>query len=371
MAYRSVDLVKQLTTTVGTGDFVLSASLLGFRDFSVALDVADCFVYEAHVVDGAGARTGVFEIGIGQYFVDTGIHKIRRSVILNSSNVVPATPVDFAAGSKHVYITVGGAQAAGLKVGPTLDGFPVRIYVRAGGNDSNSGFGADNGSALATLQAAVDLALSGFSTAMIDIGPGVFAGANTWSLNDVSCNIALIGAGRASTTIGSFTATPGVSVTVFDVLVVSASEVGLIADGYGALIEVGGYDDFDLLIGFGACPAGHVLARMGGQVRLGDYRVQGGCSAGAHLAAYGGGVIDVLGEHTLGASVTMAGGWAKVDRGLGYINFENDSFVLGGFTVTGPRYDVRGNGVVYTGGRGATYLPGSVAGSVATGGQYL
>jgi hypothetical protein len=40
-------------------------------------------------------------------------------------------------------------------------------------------------------------------------------------------------------------------------------------------------------------------------------------------------------------------------------------------TVTGTRYVANLNSVIYTGGGGATYLPGNVAGATATGGQYV
>ncbi len=39
-------------------------------------------------------------------------------------------------------------------------------------------------------------------------------------------------------------------------------------------------------------------------------------------------------------------------------------------TVTGKRYDVSQNGVINTGGAGANYFPGNVAGTTASGGQY-
>lgn len=40
-------------------------------------------------------------------------------------------------------------------------------------------------------------------------------------------------------------------------------------------------------------------------------------------------------------------------------------------SATGKRYDVATNGVINTNGGGATYFPGSVAGTTATGGQYV
>ena len=54
--------------------------------------------------------------------------------------------------------------------------------------------------------------------------------------------------------------------------------------------------------------------------------------------------------------------------GGGSLYAANNSF--SGTTSTGPRYDAHLNGVVFTGNKGANYFPGSVAGSISTGGQY-
>ena len=44
--------------------------------------------------------------------------------------------------------------------------------------------------------------------------------------------------------------------------------------------------------------------------------------------------------------------------------------VFSGAGATGKRYDATLNGVINTNGGGAAYLPGSIAGTTATGGQY-
>lgn len=43
---------------------------------------------------------------------------------------------------------------------------------------------------------------------------------------------------------------------------------------------------------------------------------------------------------------------------------------ISGATVTGTRYAVNTNGLIVTSGAGASFFPGSVGGSTATGGQY-
>lgn len=39
-------------------------------------------------------------------------------------------------------------------------------------------------------------------------------------------------------------------------------------------------------------------------------------------------------------------------------------------SATGARFNANNNGVIFTAGQGASYLPGSTAGSTSTGGQY-
>jgi hypothetical protein len=46
-----VDLVRNTTTTVGTGNFNLGAAALGFTSFTAALQVGDTFYYSAIGVD--------------------------------------------------------------------------------------------------------------------------------------------------------------------------------------------------------------------------------------------------------------------------------------------------------------------------------
>ncbi len=55
---------------------------------------------------------------------------------------------------------------------------------------------------------------------------------------------------------------------------------------------------------------------------------------------------------------------------LGNITAPGVTYSLGAFTVTGTRYTALMNAVMQTGGGGANYFPGTIAGSVATGAQY-
>ena len=53
---------------------------------------------------------------------------------------------------------------------------------------------------------------------------------------------------------------------------------------------------------------------------------------------------------------------------FGYMNVSTCTF---SGSATGVRYSATLNGIINTGGGGATYLPGNSAGSFATGGQYV
>lgn len=71
---------------------------------------------------------------------------------------------------------------------------------------------------------------------------------------------------------------------------------------------------------------------------------------------------------TIGASMTYSVA-TMVSRNLGYVSAFTTTFALGAFVVTGARYSCSTNSVVSDSGNPSLF-PGTVAGSVATGGQY-
>lgn len=70
---------------------------------------------------------------------------------------------------------------------------------------------------------------------------------------------------------------------------------------------------------------------------------------------------------TLSGTLNFSTAFAQADRTA--LISTNASTFTGG-TITGKRYDVAPNAVIFTGGAGASHFPGSVAGTTATGGQY-
>jgi len=354
------DGVSETTTTTGTSDFVLAARA-GFLRFNDALvGNPHLFVYEAHAVDGSGVRTGAFETGVGQFFNDAGTHKIRRVRKLSGSDYPTMTPLDFAAGTKIVSLVVAAAQVGGLRVGRDQADDPVTLYVRADGSDSNSGLADSAGGAFLTLSYAVEEALRFYENATIQVGAGSF---DSGYATGVSGQVTIIGAGMGLTTIEGLIAEAGQR---FDAsgLRVETAGVAFSAEGVGALISA--YD-----IDFGPADWGHAWAKSSGMISIGNYTVSGGSSDAHHLHAEKYGRVECVGVATLAANVSFSGGWAIADGGLAFIDYAGGSIDLDGHTVTGKRYDIQAGSVCNTYGGGASFLPGSVAGTTASGGQYL
>src|SRR5215211_3317079 len=86
------DLVRETTTTTGTGTYTLAGAQSGYRAFSAAMSNADTCWY--------AARFGTdYEVGIGTYSAST----LARTSIIISSNSNNA--VNWAAGTKDIYMT--------------------------------------------------------------------------------------------------------------------------------------------------------------------------------------------------------------------------------------------------------------------------
>ena len=87
-----------------------------------------------------------------------------------------------------------------------------------------------------------------------------------------------------------------------------------------------------------------------------------------HYYASPNGYINMFAQTvTLSGTLNFSTAFAVADRGA--LLSTNGSTFTGG-TITGKRYDVQTNAVIYTGGAGASHYPGDSAGSTATGGQY-
>jgi hypothetical protein len=101
MALVLKDRVKETSTTTGTGTFTLTGASTGFQSFSVIGDGNKTYYC---IVDSAA---GAWEVGIGTY-TSSGT-TLSRDTVLESSN--SGSAVDFAAGSKDVFVTYPAERA--------------------------------------------------------------------------------------------------------------------------------------------------------------------------------------------------------------------------------------------------------------------
>lgn len=245
-------------------------------------------------------------------------------------------------------------------------------YVRTDGSDSNNGLANTSGGAFLTVQKALDVAATidfGGYTVTVQIADGTYTGAisapvmtgqaSAASLtirgnNGTPANVIL------STTSASTIAVPsGARAKVLD-LEMRTTTSGFCFNVDGGTLEYGN-------VRFGACAQSHIRTTAGGSVTgTGNYTISGG--AQAHVLANRSGVW--WGTFL---TVTLSGTPAF---SVGFIDARETgsaaavSMTFSG-SATGPRYSITMNGVINTGGGGASYLPGNSAGSTATGGQYV
>ena len=121
---------------------------------------------------------------------------------------------------------------------------------------------------------------------------------------------------------------------------------------------------------FGSCTNAHINVGAGGSISQSNtaYTVSGG--GAFHLISQGAGanLSWAAGAITFSAAVTFSSGFACGSL-LGFCQVVGTGFTNPS-NVSGPRYAANYNGIVFTNGGGASFLPGSTAGSTTTGGQY-
>ena len=242
-------------------------------------------------------------------------------------------------------------------------------YVRTDGSDSNDGLSNTSGGAFLTIQRAVNVVCGeidcGNQTVYIQVEDGAynapvilkpFVGTTTVILRGnltTPANVTInSGTSNAVVATGGRWSIQGFKIST------SGTADGLTADGPGRVT----FSAMD----FGACGRNQVIAISGGFiVGTNAYTISG--SAFAHIAgstmsriALSGATVTLTGTPAFGAFV-----YASMGSG-----FEVYTTTFTG-SATGKRYDANTNGVIQTNGGGANFFPGNVAGTTATGGQYL
>jgi hypothetical protein len=139
--------------------------------------------------------------------------------------------------------------------------------------------------------------------------------------------------------------------------------------GYGVLCFSSAYMELRN-VEFGSCGYAHISSNDSSFVTMMGvpYRISGG--AQYHILAYTGGTIAGATSSVTIASAS-AFGTAFVGSTIGGNAAVYSMTFTGAGNVTGRRYVADFGGLIQVGGGGANYLPGSIAGTVATGGNYI
>ena len=135
--------------------------------------------------------------------------------------------------------------------------------------------------------------------------------------------------------------------------------------GYGLVVTRGKVRFYNL--DFGVCASHQIYCQaLGTVVAMTNYAVSGGSTC--HVNNESGNVRLLARTITFTNAPAFSGQFAY----SGYTGklFMNGMTFTNGATVTGQRYNVEQNAVLFVGGGGASYLPGSVSGASSTGGQY-
>lgn len=95
------DRIKEISYSVGTGDFVLSGAAQGFSSFASSFNYGDIVYYA--IIDGSN-----YEIGSGEYLFSAPNSIIRRYPFKSTNN---DNLINFPIGTKQVYVTYPGQKA--------------------------------------------------------------------------------------------------------------------------------------------------------------------------------------------------------------------------------------------------------------------
>jgi hypothetical protein len=109
MAFILEDRVRESSIITGTGDIALAGAAGGYQRFADVMSVGDT-TYYAIVAPGSA-----WESGLATY---TGVNTLARTTVFSSSNGGAA--VNFAAGSKDVFITQPAKKAQSFESGTVI-----------------------------------------------------------------------------------------------------------------------------------------------------------------------------------------------------------------------------------------------------------
>lgn len=248
-------------------------------------------------------------------------------------------------------------------------------YVRSDGNDGNDGLSNTSGGAFLTIQKAIDVvgALDiSIYTVTIQVADGTYTGGCAVSGPWVGSGTVIL-QGNPATPANCVLSVAGTAIrvagsgrlTVRGFRITTTTSAGYaIQASSNSVISITGGMNYGALSGVNA---DHIRADMGSVIAItAGYTISG--NARYHVHCLMGSIVE-----TAGVNVTLSG---TPSFSQGYLQASLSSCVRAfsqnfSGSATGRRYAIDTNSVVFTNGGGASYFPGSSAGTTATGGQYV
>lgn len=369
MANTIANLARMYTETTGTGTLTLTTAVPGFNTFA-----------DAGVASGSTITYAIYcgphrEIGQGVYTA-SGL-TLTRGTVYSSTNGGAKISLT---GRSEVFISPAkedfdsflttATAAATYREKLTAN---RTYYVRTDGSDSNTGLANTAGGAFLTIQKACDVFRTldlGIYGVTIQVGDGTYtaggslAGAN---VGGSASNVPLTIQGNTTTpancvinatSANCFSATDGAKVYVTGFKLTTTTSGDCLIAARNGEIKYGAID-------FGSCAAFHKEANDHGRIyNNGSYSISGGAVAHEHCnnKSY---ILNLSATVTITGTPAFSSYYVGVSAGM--VQYVSVTF---SGSATGQRYLVHQNGVILSDGSGATYFPGSTAGSRVTNGVY-
>lgn len=248
----------------------------------------------------------------------------------------------------------------------------ITLYVRADGNDANTGLQDTAAGAFRTLQQAVNVVnLIDRSTVwtVVKVGPGNFSGVNIGAYSAFSGNLTFDGAGAGVTNIEAVNGISafsmvGCRVTVKNLSVVAApgnTNTYLINADHNSLLDM-----FDVTFGGNNVnPYVLIYSSNGANVILGNVTISGGFTYGIYATYFG--RVYVASQRTTFVSASCNNSFlnALTNSGVVWVN----NTVTGSLGGPGVKFYAIGNSTISTAGAGSGAIPGAGAGQLVSGAQ--
>ena len=246
-------------------------------------------------------------------------------------------------------------------------------YVRTDGSDSNNGLANTSGGAFLTIQKAIDTACAldlSIYNVTINVADGTYSGGIVLKPYLGTGPIAIVG---NTTTPGNCllqgTGTRISAASIFATYQMRGFETQTITSGNSVSLSGAGILELNNWR-FGACAGSHMRIDNGARLngRSGSFEV----AANATYFAIGGYFANIdLNSATITFSANVTFTATAYAQYMALVNFQQATFNLGAFSVTGQRYNASGLSLISSGGAGASFIPGSTSGATSSGGTYL